>query len=416
MAQGEDSGLWAFGFILVLIGLLSWFLWHNFKEPMVQGLLYWRQAQIRVASLWTDDEKPIKIVERRVAEETDPMHDRKLGEDKTVETVKYITFKEVRDIADKVTPKQIIAAEGFIPALTQAALAPYKYVFAVLFVLMALWSVYNGPTSKLRRKLGLESLIAEHAKMFKFVTPFVKFNPLKLAARAVGAPVPKKLAPFSEALSPEEFAVFHNISVLENKPKKERFVDVKAAEEAFKQQLLGPWKGWQALPAPLQVLLASFAMRAARKRDESEAILQRLMLCWSFEDGMKIGKDSGLVGEARKFLKSKDAEATLNLCQRHAYLATAMVRALQYAREEGGVCAPAQFLWLRGYNRALWYPLNNVGRQAFHMEALGAMSHFRAEKMVGRPIIKPMLSDAVRGLNEHLCNPIFSKPLPARAA
>lgn len=145
-------------------------------------------------------------------------------------------------------------------------------------------------------------------------------------------------------------------------------------------------------------------------------MLARLMACWSFEGGMKLSKDSGLLGEAKKILKEKDSETGLKLLQRHAYVSTAMVRALKFARDEGGVLAPAQFLWLRAYHRALWYPLNNLGRQAFHMEALGAMSHFRAERIIERPILKPMLDDAVRGLNEHLSDRIFSKPIPKRAS
>ena len=65
-----------------------------------------------------------------------------------------------------------------------------------------------------------------------------------------------------------------------------------------------------------------------------------------------------------------------------------MVRALWYARSEGGVLAPAQFLWLRGHDRALWYPLNNLGRKSFHIEAMGAMCQYKAEKRVSRPIPK----------------------------
>jgi intracellular multiplication protein IcmP len=77
-----------------------------------------------------------------------------------------------------------------------------------------------------------------------------------------------------------------------------------------------------------------------------------------------------------------------------------MIRALLTAREEGGVLAPAQFVWLRGYDRALWYPLNNLGRQAYHMEAAGAMAHFKAERLTRRPIPKPKLDGALRTLSD----------------
>ena len=72
-----------------------------------------------------------------------------------------------------------------------------------------------------------------------------------------------------------------------------------------------------------------------------------------------------------------------------------MLRALLTAREEGGVLSPSQFVWLRGYDRNLWYPLNNLGRQSCHMEAIGAMAHFRIERRAQRPIPKPKVQDTL---------------------
>jgi intracellular multiplication protein IcmP len=79
-----------------------------------------------------------------------------------------------------------------------------------------------------------------------------------------------------------------------------------------------------------------------------------------------------------------------------------MIRGLMTARSEGGVLAPAQFVWLRAHDRALWYPLNNLGRQSFHMEAMGTMAHFKAEKMAQRPIPRPKVADAVKSLVEFM--------------
>ena len=87
------------------------------------------------------------------------------------------------------------------------------------------------------------------------------------------------------------------------------------------------------------------------------------------------------------------------------------MRALATARDEGGVLAPAQFVWLRAYNRALWYPMNNLGRQSFHMEALGAMSHYRAEKITQRPVPVPKLGDAIETIVEYMGSAL-ARPLP----
>jgi intracellular multiplication protein IcmP len=188
-------------------------------------------------------------------------------------------------------------------------------------------------------------------------------------------------------------------------------LDREKTEQALTPQLGKQWQGYKKAPAYIQVLLAAFALKASRKRQESDVLLGQLAQCWTKSGGLKL--TGGIVTKSRKILSKKDiAGDVLNECNRHAYMATALLGALDKARSEGGVLAPAQFLWLRGYDRALWYPLNNLGRQAFHAEAIGAMSHYRAEKQVARPIPKPMLKDAVDVLTTYLENKEKSMPIP----
>jgi len=178
----------------------------------------------------------------------------------------------------------------------------------------------------------------------------------------------------------------------------------------IRQQLIGRWKGPKALEPYQQILLAAFCLKAARKRNEADAILGRLAECWTFKNGLKIEKK--LLNEARAILKNKKLAATvLSKANRHAFVTTAMLRALATAREEGGVLAPAQFVWLRAHDRTLWYPLNNLGRQSFHMESLGAMSHYRAEKMTQRPIPVPKLEDAMTTISEYMASN-KARPIP----
>ena len=188
-------------------------------------------------------------------------------------------------------------------------------------------------------------------------------------------------------------------------------MDQDAAARVFAKDLGPPWKGPLYLPPYKQVLLAAFCLKAIRKRTESDKMLGDLANCWSAEGGLKV--DSNLVREARKVLKNRDKFGKVfSKCNQHAYENTAMLRALLTAREEGGVLAPAQFVWLRGYDRNLWYPLNNLGRQAFHAEALGTMCHYKAEKMAQRPIPRPKMEDAVKQLADYLASP-NARPIPA---
>ncbi len=90
-----------------------------------------------------------------------------------------------------------------------------------------------------------------------------------------------------------------------------------------------------------------------------------------------------------------------------------MVGALRYARFQGGVLAPAQFLWLRAVDRALWYPLNNLGRRSFHTEGAGAMAHFMAEQNAKKPLVVPRIDTAIITLNQYLARP-DALPIPDR--
>ena len=81
----------------------------------------------------------------------------------------------------------------------------------------------------------------------------------------------------------------------------------------------------------------------------------------------------------------------------HAYTQTALLRLLEDARQ-GGVSPPALFSWLKGVDRPLWYALSSLGRRAPFVEALGATSHFEAERRAGGALYPPAVEAAVEGL------------------
>jgi intracellular multiplication protein IcmP len=285
-------------------------------------------------------------------------------------------------------------------------MTPIRWIFIAIIALMGLWAYTQGPGTQFRRKLSLDGLIGAQAKVFPVIAPFVKFNPSKQPPRPPGSPVPSELPAFAEALGPEEWLAYNQIPMPDGK------IDEHAAYLAFARQLGPRWQGAKNLAPYKQVLLAAFCLKASRKRRESDEFLGRVAHCWSFEGGLQLGKDRKLVGDARKILNNKDlAGKVLQRCNMHAFQTTALLRALQTAREEGGVLAPAQFVWLRAHDRTLWYPLNNLGRQGFHMEALGAMAHFKGEKMTSRPIPRPKLSDAIGSIGEYMSSR-RARPVP----
>lgn len=296
-----------------------------------------------------------------------------------------------------------------LTVISLLAMEPLKRVFQLLIGLMGLWALMYGPGTQYRRKLNLDGLIHAQKGNFSVIAPFDSFNPASdVPPRPPGAPVPAVLPDFAEALAPEEWLVHNRIPV----DPASRQIDEQAAREAFARQLGGRWQGVKGLPPHRQVLLAAFCLKAVRKRKESEIMLGRIAQCWSHEKGLVLRQDSTLLSDARKVLADKKISGgVLAKCNYHAFQTTALMRALVTAREEGGVLAPAEFVWLRAHDRALWYPLNNLGRHAFHMESLGAMAHFKAERLTQRPIPRPKADDSVKALSSYMRSP-NARPLP----
>lgn len=280
---------------------------------------------------------------------------------------------------------------------TQLSMQPLHYIYAAILGCMGLWAMRSGPKTHFRQKMNLEGLIGRQAKNFPVIAPFMAFNPTKQPPRPPGSPVPAELPLFAEALAPEEWIAYHEIPVPDGKLDE----DVTAQKLALQ---LGPrWGGWQKLEPYKQIMLAAFCLKASRKRNEADAMLGRLACCWDAKSGLNLKRDRNLHKEAVKVLRNKKfAEEVLGKANRHAYETTALLRALLTAREEGGVLAPAQFVWLRGHNRTLWYPMNNLGRQSFNMEAIGALGHFKMERMTDRPIPVPKVEGAVQSLKEYM--------------
>ena len=384
----ENAIGWAI--MLVVLAVIVWLFWY-YKAEEVRNMVRWiRYAEMWVLSWFIDLGT---ILGLHGDEGYKVLHNGRM--------ISWQTYFEA-------TPKwhKNELNYGHLSLFSSLTMQPMRIVFVTLAGLGALWCIFRGPRTHYRSELGLEGLIHRQAKNFSVIAPFVDFNPSTQPPRPPGSPVPADLPSFAEALGPEEWLAYNNISAPDGT------IDEKSASKAFMKQLYGRWKGPMALKPYQQVLLASFCLKASRKRDECDDMLGRLALCWTHKGKLKLSRDKSLLREARKILKTKDlAGSVLSKCNQHAFVTTALLRGLATARDEGGVLAPATFVWLRGHDRTLWYPMNNLGRQSFHMEAIGAMSHYKAEKMTQRPIPVPKLEHAVETITEYMASN-RARPIP----
>lgn len=388
MADGQPEGSHdnAIGwFILGIVAVaLLWLVWFFFQDQIKDGVRWLRWGQMWVLSfIYGDDYTVTSILDRKV-----------------------YSLRNYLDVDVANIPAKSLNGEIF-GYWTRLAFMPLKMYAIGLIMAMGFWALLVGPGSQYRQNLNLDGIINAQSKVFTTISPFVKFNPQTQQPRAPGSPVPVELPLFSEALGPEEWLAFTQNPMPDGK------VDEHAAYTAFAKQLGPRWQGPAKLAPYRQVLLACFCLKTARKRSQSDEMLGRLAQCWHFEKGLDLSKDKKLLGEARKILKDKGlSQKTLANCNQHAFQNTALIRALETARSEGGVLAPATFVWMRGYDRTLWYALNNLGRQVYHMEALGALSHYKQEKRTERPIPKPKVEDAVQSISEYMESEI-ARPIPA---
>lgn len=355
--------------VLLIFGL-CWIIWHFFSLELT-ALYRW----IRVAEL--------NIVKLLFGDDTVVVH-AAVGEQTTGAWRNYLRHVNVRNITQK-----------DFEVSTYITMMPLRYVFAGVLLLTAMYVMMKGPGTSYKRRLNLETLMQEQAKSFPTIAPFLKFDPRDVPFRAPGQPVPAELPLFSEALTPEEWVAYHEISYQGAR------LDPQKTYQALTLQLGKRWQGINKLPIHSQGLFAAFALKHVRKRKDSDDLLNQMALAWSPEKGFQPSpKLKKRIQQVNK--DPKIGGVLLPYADQHAYETTALLRCLMRARSEGGVIAPATFVWLRGHDRNLWYPLNNLGRRSYHAEAAGAMVHYTNELIAGQKIPTPRFDTTIKGIEEYL--------------
>ncbi len=360
--------------VLFIVGGLAVFIWIAFHEQLT-NMLRW----VRVGELWI-----IKLLYGNDVMVAVPG----AGEQSTEVWRRYLQKAPANELDNK----------EVIVAMTRAAVPPLTTFFTVILGLMLPILFFFGPGTGYKRRMNLEGLMAEQARSFPAIAPFVKFDPRKLPSRVTGQPVPEQLPLFAEALSPEEWLAYHEIPVMGSK------IDANKAYQALVPQLGKRWEGPLKLPLHAQALFAAFALKHVRKRKECETLLNQLALSWSPEKGFNLSLK--VRRQIRAIIKDpKLGGALRKVADQHAFETTALLRALATARQEGGILAPAEFLWLRGHDRTLWYPFNNLGRKSYHAEAAGAMVHYTNELIAGQKIPQPRFDEVLKGYEAYLKSP-----------
>ena len=401
--QSEPDAIWTMIFIVVVVAGAAALAWHLFRIPILEGLRYVRLAELWLVGLFThNQDKCLQWL----------MHAKTQVVDKTPANIgltydcfgpSYMASLPAGDKDDYYALTAVSMGE-----LEQRATTYIRWPIGAAFVATAIYAVFISPRAKFRTRHNLESFIKLQAKMWPVISPIADFNPIKSSARIPGDMIPDKLPMFAEALSPEEWISYHRITVTNG------VVDREATRRALLLQLGPRWSGIESQAPYFRALYAAFCLKGAQKREESDEFLGRVSLCWNAKTGFHLSSE--VAAEVKKILSdSKFTDKPNEIASHHAFRTTAMAGVLRWARSMGGVLAPAQFLWLRGVDRNLWYTLNNLGRRSFHAEGMGAMAHFMAEQAAKKALPIPRVDTAIVTLNQFLADPEKrSIPIPPR--
>ena len=375
--------------IAILIGV-GWAVWYFFEPQFLQGIKYVRLVETGIMSLF-DTRAGYCFSWLREAQggamfPTDSVRRAAYG-CFGVEAMQSLTLQQSMKYYTITTDSL-----GFIGRYVGYYLKWIVFLACAAFGYIAM---FVSKRNCFKTRHSLESFIKAQVGIWPVISPIVNFNPSKVSARILGSKVPDKIPLFAEALAPEEWIAYHRIAVVNGVPDRE------SVRRAFLKQLGPRWNGFQDLPPHQLALFAAFALKGVQKRDESDDFLGRISLCWSSGKGFRLTPE--LTAEIKKILKDPEVGGkALEVLSKHAYRTTAMLGALKWARYMGGVLAAAQFLWVRGVDRELWYALNNLGRRSFHSEGAGAIAHYMAEEAAQKALPTPRLDTAIVTLNIYM--------------
>jgi intracellular multiplication protein IcmP len=264
-----------------------------------------------------------------------------------------------------------------------------RYPVVIVLIILAVILYNSNITLKFRRAHNMNTLRAQEQYNWPAIMPIIKED---LVSQDVN------VGPWAMALTPMEFAKKNNLLkkddvLLDNPiPGQEMTAGVKRsdAKRVFTMQLGPYWDGFERCSPQAYALSAVFIARMNRDKDAANHILKVL------DTTFVAGKPDYSVAKP-VIQKYQNSEVVQNIISKHAYTLTVIGSLLAAARDDG-VVPSSEFLWLKPIDRRLWYMLNCIGRQTPYAEVGGPFAHWKAEKVMGRRSLVPMIDEAIRAL------------------
>ena len=350
--SGSDNGM-APVWIMVVVFLVGYVIWHEAHQYIVSFVFFLNIWQAKLVQLFIGGE----------------------------------VLGNAIDVMQTVNPVSVNWSE--LVSLTSVVGEYIRYPVIALLSVLAIWMYQSDITLKFHRAHDMNSLRLQEQHNWNAIMPIIK---LDLIAMDVNT------GPWAMAMTPMEFSRQYGLlkkdDVLLDKtqPGQEMTAGVRRgdAKRVFTLQLGPYWDGFDRCPPHARALIAVFIARMNRDREGATLILCTLDRCAS------AGKMDYSVADS-VIRKHQNAPNVQEIISQHAYLLTVMASLLAASRNDG-VVPSAEFLWLKPVDRRLWYMMNCVGRQTPYAEVAGPFAHLKAEKVMKRRLLAPMIDEAIRAL------------------
>lgn len=346
--QGLDL-IWGVAFVIIV--LLA--LWFFARGPILQGVFYFKLFEIKIISFFTHNLDPVQ---------------------------QAITYYQ----ADP-TLVNIQQLGAWFKAIGNEM----RYVVAGILVLLAGILYFTHPTLKFNHVFNMKSLREAEAVNWPQITPILKEDLVNEdidEGKWAMSPSPMQFA--------KKYQLLEELTPPSDKPYAHKKPEVRVikdrAEQIFARQLGPVWRGIDKAPMHARALMAVFA--AHHNQDKANVSKLIAQLATSAGEGKIDYTDVDQI--LKKHYQTKQIQQALHS---HAYLYGVLASLLEAART-AGVLSSSDFIWLKPLDRPMWYVVNTVGRRTCMSEIAGAISHWLAEKAMGRKLTQPMVKNAVKGL------------------
>lgn len=362
-AETSSALFWFVGAMLAAGGVL----WYAFKKQIVSAYLTFRLWEIDFISLFT-------------------------GRLDDVRTYILTTKPEAMSFQDLVRVGQAVGDYLRIP-------------FALLLFVLAVVVFLGSSTRVFKRAYSMRELVEAEKDNWPQIAPVAGLDLVKMDIDK---------GPWAMALTPMQFCKRYHLLEEHRRAPQEGMMrkEWSRVEVTLKRGLankifalqLGPlWQGTAKLPPHARALFAVFAARYNSDGKAAYDLLRQMSRTYTTKLDF-----TGADELCRKYENTKGVQKVV---ESRAYVLTVMASMLEAAREDG-VQASADFLWLKPFDRRLWYMLNTVGRQTPFVEVAGPFAHWVSEKEIGRKLLVPMVEEATNALETALKEIIYKPDEP----